>query len=176
MLMHRIVTHRLAGLVLLGLIGTGILGLKSVQAQAVPPEATYTLDVRGLSLSEALSRAADVAGIDLAYAPELVVGKTSSCFIRAASTVALLDCVLAGTGLEARQLPGGAFLLQQRRASGTAQAKGPATGTIRGRVRVDSTFEEIAGAHVFVRGTLLGDATGSDGAYLIQRERWARGA
>lgn len=144
---------------------TGVWMQGDARAQVQRPDTSFTLDVRGLPLSEALSRTADAAGFDLAYAPELVIGKTSTCAIENAAVAALLRCVLAGTGLEARRLAGGAFLIRPVRQAPPA----PTTGTIRGTVRADSTLEGVAGAHVLVLGTLLGSATDHRGRYLIKR-------
>ena len=147
-----------------------LLGASTAGAQDAPQPVFFELDVDGLGLSEALSRAADVAGFDLAYAPELVVGKTSGCVIRTPSVTALLHCVLEGTGLEARRLEGGAFLIQRAPEAVQVRPAGlRATGVIRGTVHAGATREGIVGAHVLVRGTLLGDATDARGAYLIDR-------
>ena len=140
------------------------------QDVAQPPSASekmFDVDLRGLPLSEALTRAADAARLDLAYQPEMVAGLQSSCQIRTPSATALLACVLDGTDLQARQIRGGAFLIQ-RVLEPEEKASARFTGMIVGSV-TDSAGTGIPGANVVVRGTLLGDATDREGAYEISR-------
>lgn len=138
-------------------------------------ESRYNLDVRGLSLSDGLVRAAGIMRIDVAFAPELVTGKLSGCKIEAATTDEVLRCVLADTGLEAQLLSGGAYLIRIRyRDAPHPGSEYPAStspaprGTIRGVVRNDSTREAIMGAHVLVKGTFMGSASDKNGYFLIR--------
>lgn len=128
----------------------------------------YVLDVEELALSEALSYAADLTNIDLAYAPELVVGKTSTCVIETASVADLLTCVLEDTGLEAYELSGGAYLIRRTRSLRQADEQRQTPGFIQGTVYTDSSNHAIPGAHVVVKGTFFGDAADREGMYLIK--------
>lgn len=128
----------------------------------------YVLDVQDIALSEALSQVANLATIDLAYAPELVVGKTVTCSIETTSITALLACVLEDTGLEAYELEGGAYLIRRIPPTVEAATRAQAPGYIRGLVYSDSTNEALPGAHVVVKGTFLGDAADRDGRYFIK--------
>lgn len=127
----------------------------------------YVLTAEDLALSEALSYVADLANIDLAYAPEVVVGKTTTCVIETPSVEALLSCVLEGSGLEAHALSGGAYLIRRMRVERQRNEQSQAAGFIRGTVYSDSTNNAIPGAHIVVKGTFLGDAADRDGVYFI---------
>ena len=144
-----------------------LLAPTGARAQA-PQESSGTLDVRGVPLSEALVRLAQVRSLKLAYAPELVAGRTSGCVTRSLVVDEALRCVLGGSGLFAERLPNGVYVI--RRQPGASQRDSlaaHATGTITGVVRGQPSGAILVGAHVRVVGTSFGAVSRNDGTFRI---------
>ncbi len=120
-------------------------------------EALYDLDVRGLPLQEALGELQAQTRLPLLYSPELLKGKHSQCVIEDASSEALLTCVLRGTGLAARRLSSGTYVLEQ-------------TGedvTLSGFIENAATGTPLPGATVYAPRTALGTTSNRYGFYSL---------
>lgn len=145
-----------------------LLLLGQTAAAQSPEREAAVFDVRGVPLSEALVRLAQARSLKLAYAPELVAGRTSNCVTRSLVVAEALRCVLGGSGLYAESLPNGVYVIRKQGAApGSDSLATRGTGTISGTVRAQPSGEILVGAHVRVVGTQLGAVSRSDGTFRI---------
>lgn len=163
---------QIAGFLILLVAGAGF-GVEAAVAQSMQSD-SLIFDVRGLPLAEALSHAADVMRLDLAFAPERVHEKTSNCHTALpprndggdTEAEAVLRCVLRGTDLEARRLTGRAFVITQPEQTPPSEG---AHSVVHGVVRNRSTDSVLANVNVTLVGTRRGAASDRRGAYHIDR-------
>ena len=113
-------------------------------------------------LADALMQLADNRQLELAYAPELVKGKTSDCPQPPRENNAALHCVLSNTGLHAKQYDNGIFVIHTITADQT-----PKFGSFVGVVQDPESGTGLAYAHIVLIGTSYSTASGSDGAFAI---------
>ena len=113
-------------------------------------------------LADALLQLAEDRQLELAYAPELLKGKSSDCPLPPQENAAAIECVLKGSGLHARQLGNGVFVIQKPSAKSA-----PAKGSIIGTVRSHKTGTGLAYAHVILNGTVHSTASSPDGSFEI---------
>jgi len=139
-------------------------------------DSTYTLDVKGQPLGEALRTLVGETGLPLAYPPDLVAGRRTRCEATRGPAGRLLRCVLDGTGLRARRLSSGTYTLERRHPGGKGTAgneaeeieEARAQALVRGRITNEPTGRPIAGGSVQVKGALAGTAASDEGRYRIQ--------
>lgn len=113
-------------------------------------------------LADALLNLAESRNLELAYAPELLNGKTSTCPILPPGDEAAIKCILADSGLRVRRLNSGVFVI--RKPSAKEQNL---MGTLTGTVKSYETGAVLAGAHITIDGVALSTASGSTGAFNI---------
>ncbi len=139
-------------------------------------------------LDDALRALAEQRGLRLVYAPALVAGVQTSCPAATRTSArpaeAVLDCILGGTGLEARRLPSGTVALYRAVALRPAApprlapqappgAQAPrleaprATHTVSGFVTDAVTGEALIGATVVAAGLRRGTATNTYGFFSL---------
>ncbi len=139
-------------------------------------------------LDDALRALAEQRGLRLVYAPALVAGVQTSCPAStrrsAQPAEVVLDCILGGTGLEARQLPSGTVALyravaprpvapprptpQARPRTQTPRLVAPrTTHTVSGFVTDAATGEVLIGASVVAAGLRRGTATNTYGFFSL---------
>ena len=108
--------------------------------------------------------------MDLAYAPELVQGKVSTCVPTMAGDEEALTCVLEGTGLQWKQLRQGVFVIQeqQKDATGSGSEKRSQLGDLHGTVRSQTSGDGLTGVHVQLVGTAYATASGLDGDFSLK--------
>ncbi len=120
---------------------------------------TFHLDVRGLPLDQALSRLAQMTGLDLIYDPEVARGLSSRCVARDRTPSELLACVVDGSGLELRRLPSGTWAL--RPPSPTRE------GVLVGMVVEARSLRPIAWAEITVPGTGIRGTSNASGHFVL---------
>lgn len=154
-----------------GLLVLGCLWMVASQMTAAFPqqqeaEPTYSMDVRGLALDAALQRFMVATPIDLMYEPGLVTGKTSRCVAEDVPAEALLACIVQETGLQARRLPSGTYVVEPG-------ARQPAPrAVVRGRVTSSEDGQPLPGVNIALRdttGIVNGTATNRDGFFVLPR-------
>lgn len=130
-----------------------------------------TLDVRSLSLDEALTRVGESAGIDVVFAHRFTAGVNVSCRVERASVDAALACLLTGTDLRAEKVRG----LQWVVVPSATPAKPleqpvesiPVRLPVEGLVRDARTGEPLAGANVYLPEAILGTTAGAAGEFAL---------
>lgn len=124
---------------------------------------TLRFDGRVVPLVQALTRLHEETGVDFVYAEGLVRGRATRCRYAGTDPAAALDCVLAGTGLTARRLREGQYVIVAR--DETAPASG--SGTLAGFVVDAETGEVLPGAHVYLSSQRLGTTTNEAGYFAL---------
>ena len=80
---------------------------------AEDPEKRYTVDLRGMPLSDAFDRVVELSSINLALDFQLIDGKVSVCSAVELPLRDVLECLVTGTGLEIKRLPSGTYIVTQ---------------------------------------------------------------
>ncbi|HEX7340327.1 MAG TPA: TonB-dependent receptor [Rhodanobacteraceae bacterium] len=115
---HRITTRRRALVGALSLVLSGSALLLPMQAFAAQTTAgQHAYHIASGKLSTALDKLAVESGVQLAYAPRLVDGKTSPGLSGTFSTTEALNHTLRGTGLAAKSVGKSAYVIQPKRAT-----------------------------------------------------------
>src|SRR5437667_356384 len=126
-----------------------------------PLRRSIALDLKGVSIKQALREIGRRGGIEIAYGDDVLRARAQVSLQVGEITVQdAVVTVLAGTGLEAFVSLRGTTILV-RAASEPAQGD-----TLTGRV-TDNTGVALAGVRVSVVGTRFGAVTGPDGRYAI---------
>lgn len=127
---------------------------------------TIRLEAEALPLPQALWQFRQQTGIDLVYAERLVQGRAATC--RYAGTVpqAALDCLLRGTGLEARRVHPKQYVLLAVPATTLPSPEVP-RATLSGYVLDAHTGEVLPGAHVYLSSRRLGTSTNEAGYFAL---------
>ena len=125
--------------------------------------ATYSLDVKGVPLSEAFDRLLDLAKVNIALDLELIAGKESRCAVDDASLEEVLICIVQGTNLEIRKLPTGTYFVVDISEAGNLQ------GELTGRVVDVESGEPLISAHVLLAQANTGDITNTSGRFSFSR-------
>lgn len=131
-------------------------------AQAQVSDSTFSLDVQGVPLAEALRQVVEVTRIDLVYAPDQLGDRASACRIENAAIADLLQCVLRGTGFQAQRLTSGAYAIQRIT---TSRNKG--THTLSGFLIDATTGERLIGANLYELQRGVGTATNAYGFFSL---------
>lgn len=113
-------------------------------------------------LADALLNLAESRGLELAYAPELLKGKTSNCPVLPPENEAAIKCILAESGLRVRRLNSGVFVIRKPSAKELNQF-----GSLTGTVKSFDTGRILAGAHITIDGAVLSTASSSTGTFTI---------
>ncbi len=139
----------------------------------------------GADLEDALRDVAERRGLQLVYSGDLVAGRRTTCRASTRTSgqpaAAVLECILRGTGLEARRLPSGTYALYRaettsrptpplrpaRDAATPATSRPDPTHTLSGFVRDAATGEVLAGAAVYVPALSRGASTNAYGFYSL---------
>ena len=117
--------------------------------------------MRPMPLADALLQLADNRQLELAYAPELLKGKTSDCPQPPQENEAAIQCVLGDNGLHAKRYDNGIFVIEKR------VQKAPVHGSFVGVVRDPQADTGLAYAHVVLNNTPYSTATGPDGSFQL---------
>ncbi|MFK7843787.1 MAG: carboxypeptidase-like regulatory domain-containing protein [Rhodothermales bacterium] len=113
-------------------------------------------------LADALLKLAESRQLEIAYAPELLVGKTSDCPILPEDDEKAVQCILEKSGLLAQRLMNGVFVIQKPSGEQSVYK-----GGINGRVLNYHTGTVLSNAHVMVAGTPYSTASGLNGTFNI---------
>lgn len=149
---------RWIGGLLLALLGLVL--ADGVQAQ--------TLRLQPGPLPQVLREVSRQARVDLVYASRLVAERESGCTYRGDDVEAALGCVLGGTGLEARRVRQGQYVLRVSAESAVEQVRRPpARETLSGFVADARTGEVLPGAHVYLPEQRLGTTANAAGFFAI---------
>ena len=142
------------------LVGIGGAGLQPAVGQASETDGDrYSVALRDVPLDEALQQFVQQTRADIAYSNALVQGRTTYCRTRNASTEALLECVLSGTGVDYLRTSGGTYLLVE-------EVRAPdASGHIAGTVVDAATGEPLPRANVLLADASAGTSTNQDGRF-----------
>lgn len=136
------------------------------EAQAQPGD-TLQVDqqaVDDVPLVGALRALMNAEGVPLVYASELVEGKRAHCSRPRGPARRLLRCMLEGTGLQARRLPSGTFVLE---AVGSGK-RADASAVVQGRVVDRRTGAPVPFASVALVGTFVGTAADAEGRFYLR--------
>lgn len=129
-----------------------------------PLQRVISLDLRRVSLREALTTIAAKARVTLIYTSRVVpLDRTVSARLRNSTVQAALDSVLTGTEVEARSAGEQIILSKRQRANDAASGD----GTIYGRVTDTLTSRPLRGAVVSVSG-VAPTTTNDDGVYSVR--------
>ncbi len=122
---------------------------------------TYAVALRDVALQEALRRLVARTGIDLAYSTALVEDRRAYCRRRQAPAEELLQCILAGTGVDYLRTASGSYLLVE-----SVEAPAP-TGRLAGTVVDAATGEPLPNANVLLADAGTGTATNDAGQFTV---------
>ncbi len=143
----------------LGLVGM-LGGVGRVEAQ--------TLRITPGPLSQALRDLARQARVDLVYARRLVDGVETGCVYEGDSVEDGIVCVLRGTGLEARRVRQGQYVLRRSAEAIVGDVRrAPSRETLSGFVQDAWTGETMPGAHVYLADLKRGTTTNAAGFFSI---------
>ena len=147
-------------------------GVGPGKAMAQGQDSTYTLDVQGRPLGEALQALVSETDLSLAYPPDLVAGKRTRCATARGTVEALLRCILEGTGLRARLLSSGTYTLESsappEEIDTSDEVAGAPVAIVQGRIKSRTTGEPVPRASVQVQGSFAGTAANEEGRYRIR--------
>ncbi|MBX2818860.1 MAG: TonB-dependent receptor [Rhodothermaceae bacterium] len=125
----------------------------------------YTVDLRGIPLSDAFDKVVELSSINLALDFQLIDGKVSTCSAVDLPLREMLECLIVGTGLEIKRLPSGTFIVTQK--LDIAAADNP--GELTGRVVDFESGEPLISAHVLLAQANTGDITNTSGRFSFSR-------
>ena len=125
-------------------------------------ESRYTLDLAGVSLSEAFDSIVELTKINVALDLQLIEGAVSSCTANDLVLEELLACLVEGTNLTITVLPSGTYIVKQIDVVGTQ-------GELTGRVVDVESGEPLISAHVLLAQANTGDVTNSSGRFSFSR-------
>lgn len=129
-----------------------------------------------LPLADALRQFRSQKGVDVVFAVSAVSGKTTDCRFNGMTVKEGLNCLLQGTGLVARELKPGQWLITPATSAKIASKpvfkadEAPAMGTfsIEGTVVEESTGEVLLGASVVLVNTQQGVITNENGQFAFR--------
>ena len=127
---------------------------------------TIQLDLRQVSLDEALAQLRAQADIDIVYAQRLVADQRATCQYKGTSRADALACVLGGSSLEAQRVRRGQYVLVRAQPSGATPARPPRT-SLTGFVTDAQTGEALPGAHIYLTDLQVGATTNSVGYFAF---------
>lgn len=142
--------------VALGLVGNPA---HAQEANGANAATRHTIALRDVPLDTALQRFIQQTGTDIAYPTELVLGHRVYCQKRDAPAEALLQCILAGTGVDYLRTSGGTYVLVD------AFQAPDAVGGIVGTVVDAATGEPLSRANVLLAEASTGTATSPTGQF-----------
>ena len=119
----------------------------------------HTLVLRGVSMSQALEELVGLTQIDLVYNSNLVADKYVYCAGRDLGVEALLQCVLAGTGLDYVRSSAGTYVLIE------ALEVAPRHGDLAGSITDLATGEPLPYANVLLADASAGTTTDEAGLF-----------
>ena len=164
MLVRRSITAlrgRAAAFALLLIAGSLLAGLSGTVALAQQADSVrHALSADGEPLKAVLERLAAKTDLALVYRTALVEGQRARCTRSGATAPALLRCVLEGTGLQARRLPSGTFVIEE-------EAPSDERHTVSGYVEDAETGERLAGAAVYAPDHQVGTTTNRYGFFSL---------
>ena len=144
------------------LLGVTLAGSPAA-AQAQPADVPrYSLALEDKPLRAVLERLTSKTNLALVYRTALVEGKRATCTRDQVPAPVLLRCVLGGTGLAARRLPSGTFVIEADGASEDDESH-----TVSGYVEDAETGERLAGATVYAPGHEAGTTTNRYGFFSL---------
>ncbi|NNE69709.1 MAG: TonB-dependent receptor plug domain-containing protein [Rhodothermales bacterium] len=121
---------------------------------------TFSVSHADTPLDSALQELIESTRIEILYGAEIVVGKTSDCVALDATVVALLECILQGTGIGFQVLPSGVYLLR-------AEAESPPELlSLIGLVIGEESASPVSRAVVFERSTQTWTTTDEAGRFV----------
>lgn len=128
------------------------------EAQIQQYSKIITLNLQNVSLSEALKKVAEVAGIGISYNADLISGKTVTVNLKKVTIKRAMKVILSGTDLEAyfSQKPEIIFVRKKKQ-----------NFSVKGKVTDSSNGEPLPGVNVYVKGTTIGVATDAKGRYAL---------
>lgn len=145
-------------IILLGICLCGLFGHRPAYAQ-VADDGSYTLVLRGVPMAQALEEIVRLTEIDLVYNSHLVAGKHVYCSGRSLSAEALLQCVLAQSGLDYVRSSSGAYVLMEG-------LKGASRyGDLAGSIVDQATGEPLPYANVLLADASAGTTTDEAGLF-----------
>lgn len=125
-----------------------------------------SLNLKNVSLEEALEIIANEAQIGLSYNSSLLPKKSVSIVIEDALVMQAVNQILQDTGVEAAAAPNGSTLILRKKQPAVIDEYYDETVT--GVVRDAETGESLPGVNILVEGTSTGTATGIDGNFSIE--------
>ena len=141
--------------------------MMALAAGVAPRAQGQALDLAPGALGSTLRLLARQAHVDLVYAQRLVEGKASPCTYRGSDFAAALACVLAGTGLEARRVRQGQYVLRLRAQAALEGARGARRETLAGFVADARTGEVLPGAHIYLPDRRTGTTANAAGFFAL---------
>lgn len=124
-------------------------------------EAHYSLAFRGVPLDQAIERFVDATNVAVSYDPRLVEGRQTYCVAQDRPPEAILECLLAESGLDYYRLSSGTYVL-------TAPAEAhPQHGYLSGTVTDRETSSPLADAHVYLANAGRGTTTNRAGQFVF---------
>ncbi len=144
-------------LLLIASIGT-LIWCGTVHAQTSETE-RYTLVLRGVPIREALDKLVRTTQMDLVYPSGLVVDRQVFCNGKSATPEELLQCILAGSGIDYVRSSSGAYILIK------AVREPPAYGDLGGSVIDQATGEPLPYATVLLADASTGTTTNEAGFF-----------
>ena len=145
-------------IILLGLCLCCLIGSRSANGQAAPAD-SYTLVLRGVSMDQALEELVRLTQIDLVYNADLVAGKHVYCAGRDLGAEALLQCVLAQSGLDYVRSSAGTYVLME------SLEVSPRYGDLAGSIVDQTTGEPLPYANVLLADASAGTTTDEAGLF-----------
>ena len=135
----------------------------TVSKYGTTPSEEVASKIQRTILADALLNLAEMRHIELAYAPELLAGKTSNCPDLPDKDREAIECILAESGLRIKQLTNGVYVIQK-----PAKLSDGIRGSVMGTVHSYRDREVLSGAHVLITGTPFATASGSNGSFTIE--------
>ena len=119
-----------------------------------------------LPLDDALINIANQRELKLAYAPELVENKTTSCRFYAMEDIEALKCILKDSGLVLKQIRPKTYIIQRESTPDLSSEKNR-LGSLRGVVKTREDSLALPGAHVQLLGSQFATASGPNGTFVL---------
>ena len=130
-------------------------------------QATYSFDLNGVLVQDALRILARNTPINLVYTPEVLDGIRTSCKADAASAESILQCILKGTNLYAEEHISGVFIIKPKRRRVPHAATLNDDFTISGFITDNENGERLIGATIVVLENNVGTVTNNYGFYSL---------
>ena len=134
---------------------------------AYDEQKTYSFDLDGVLVQDALRILARSSSISLVYTPEALAGIQTRCVAESKPAEAILACILKDTRLYAEKHISGVFIVKPENPEPILGADTSENYTISGFISDYESGERLIGATVVIPGDNVGTVTNNYGFYSI---------